>query len=123
MLLPRPDLLDLGITHRRVPILAIGKDIYCDSSCAVRALGRLSAKLLPSPSDAAYESYCDSIFSALLRSFPVEDLAAFTKDRATIFRKFHPYLVLDPSYFITCANFYSNIHPTGLCDSPPQRPD
>lgn len=30
--LPRKDLENLGITYRRIPVLAIGKDVYCDSS-------------------------------------------------------------------------------------------
>ncbi|KAF7355287.1 Glutathione S-transferase [Mycena sanguinolenta] len=31
--LPRPEITDLlGLTHRRIPILAIGNDIYCDTS-------------------------------------------------------------------------------------------
>jgi hypothetical protein len=30
-LIPRKDLESIGITYRRVPILAIGKDVYCDS--------------------------------------------------------------------------------------------
>ncbi|OSC98982.1 hypothetical protein PYCCODRAFT_1438790 [Trametes coccinea BRFM310] len=39
--LPRPDLSDrLGITYRRIPILAIGKDVYCDSSLIAAVLER-----------------------------------------------------------------------------------
>ena len=30
--LPRKNLEELGITYRRIPILAVGKDVYCDSS-------------------------------------------------------------------------------------------
>ncbi|OCH88279.1 hypothetical protein OBBRIDRAFT_827226 [Obba rivulosa] len=29
---PRPELLILGVTYRRIPVLAIGNDVYCDSS-------------------------------------------------------------------------------------------
>ncbi|EKM80318.1 hypothetical protein AGABI1DRAFT_113516 [Agaricus bisporus var. burnettii JB137-S8] len=40
--LPRPEITDvLGITYRRIPILAIGNDIYCDTSLIVSALERL----------------------------------------------------------------------------------
>ncbi|KAI0677054.1 hypothetical protein C8Q78DRAFT_63602 [Trametes maxima] len=40
-ILPRPDLADrLGVTYRRIPILAIGRDIYCDSSLIASALER-----------------------------------------------------------------------------------
>ena len=32
LVLPRKDLEALGITYRRIPVFAIGKDVYCDSS-------------------------------------------------------------------------------------------
>ncbi len=35
---PRPELLQLGITYRRAPVLAIGSDLYLDTSLAVQAL-------------------------------------------------------------------------------------
>lgn len=35
---PRPPLQKLGITYRRVPVLAIGADVYFDTSLAVIAL-------------------------------------------------------------------------------------
>ncbi|KAI0663275.1 hypothetical protein C8Q70DRAFT_907485 [Cubamyces menziesii] len=39
--LPRPDLAErLGVTYRRIPVLAIGKDVYCDSSLIAAALER-----------------------------------------------------------------------------------
>ncbi|KAJ4478026.1 hypothetical protein J3R30DRAFT_3478351 [Lentinula aciculospora] len=40
-MLPRPEITDfLGLTYRRIPILAIGNDIYCDTSLIVAALER-----------------------------------------------------------------------------------
>jgi len=40
-MLPRPEITDLlGITYRRIPILAIGNDVYCDTSLIVSALER-----------------------------------------------------------------------------------
>ncbi|KAI0637991.1 hypothetical protein C8Q77DRAFT_403635 [Trametes polyzona] len=39
--LPRPDLADrLGVTYRRIPVLAIGRDVYCDSSLIATVLER-----------------------------------------------------------------------------------
>lgn len=39
--LPRPEITDyLGITYRRIPILAIGNDVYCDTSIIVNAIER-----------------------------------------------------------------------------------
>ncbi|KAI0766701.1 hypothetical protein BD413DRAFT_150463 [Trametes elegans] len=40
-ILPRPDLSDrLGVTYRRIPVLAIGSDVYCDSSLIAAVLER-----------------------------------------------------------------------------------
>lgn len=39
-ILPRPDLSLLGITYRRIPLLAIGNDIYCDTYLILRELER-----------------------------------------------------------------------------------
>lgn len=40
-ILPRPELSDLlGITYRRIPVLAIGNDVYCDTSLIATALER-----------------------------------------------------------------------------------
>ncbi|KAI1786679.1 hypothetical protein LXA43DRAFT_1032860 [Ganoderma leucocontextum] len=41
MTLPRPDLADrLGVRYRRIPVLAIGRDVYCDSSLIASVLER-----------------------------------------------------------------------------------
>ena len=41
MILPRPDLADrLGVKYRLVPVLAIGRDVYCDSSLIAATLER-----------------------------------------------------------------------------------
>ena len=40
-ILPRPELADvLGIKYRRIPVLAIGNDVYCDSSIIASVLER-----------------------------------------------------------------------------------
>ncbi|KAK2019318.1 glutathione S-transferase [Colletotrichum eremochloae] len=39
--LPRPDVNKLGIVHRRIPILAIGRDIYYDTRLMLRKLEQL----------------------------------------------------------------------------------
>ncbi|KAI9832132.1 MAG: hypothetical protein M1819_004483 [Sarea resinae] len=38
---PRDDLLALGVNYRRIPVLAIGKDIYCDSRLILQKLEEL----------------------------------------------------------------------------------
>ncbi|KAI0723099.1 hypothetical protein C8Q76DRAFT_721570 [Earliella scabrosa] len=41
MILPRPDLADrLGVKYRLVPVMAIGRDVYCDSSLIADTLER-----------------------------------------------------------------------------------
>ncbi len=39
--MPRPDLERLGVQYRRIPIMAIGRDIYCDSRLIIDKLERL----------------------------------------------------------------------------------
>lgn len=38
---PRPALISLGVDYRRIPVLAIGNELYCDTSIAVVALEEL----------------------------------------------------------------------------------
>lgn len=57
--LPRPILTDLGITYRRVPVISIGKDFYCDNKVFLEAVQSLfKDKALPeTPADYAFESF------------------------------------------------------------------
>lgn len=36
--MPRPDLASIGVGYRKIPILAIGKDVYCDSRLIISKL-------------------------------------------------------------------------------------
>lgn len=87
--LPRPTLGNLGITYRRIPILAIGKDFFADSSLIIDVLQKnFNSKLLASPTDKALEVFGNSLFQLALRVIPVKTLPpAFVRDRETIFRK------------------------------------
>jgi len=38
--MPKPDLLALTGAYRRIPVMQIGADVYCDSQCIVRELER-----------------------------------------------------------------------------------
>lgn len=40
MIPPRPELVALGIPYRRVPVLAVGNDVYCDSALITDVLER-----------------------------------------------------------------------------------
>ena len=54
-LIPRKDLEELGITYRRVPILAVGKDIHCDSKVIFDVvLNKLANKAVPTSPTASY---------------------------------------------------------------------
>lgn len=41
--MPRPDLARLGIRHRRIPILAIGRDVYLDTRLMLRKLEQITS--------------------------------------------------------------------------------
>jgi glutathione S-transferase len=41
MVMPKPDHVELTGGYRRVPVLQIGADVYCDTHCIVSALDRL----------------------------------------------------------------------------------
>ncbi len=39
--MPRPDLEAIGVRHRRIPIMAIGRDVYCDTRLILDKLEQL----------------------------------------------------------------------------------
>lgn len=39
--MPRPDLSAIGVKYRRIPVMAIGRDVYCDSRIILRKLEEL----------------------------------------------------------------------------------
>jgi glutathione S-transferase len=41
---PRPDFQNLGLSYRRIPVLAIGRDVYCDTALILRKLETLFPK-------------------------------------------------------------------------------
>ncbi|KAI8725245.1 GST N-terminal domain-containing protein [Fusarium sp. LHS14.1] len=44
-LMPRPDISRLGISYRRIPILAVGRDVYLDTRLQIRKLEAMFPKL------------------------------------------------------------------------------
>ncbi|KAK4495763.1 hypothetical protein PRZ48_013031 [Zasmidium cellare] len=112
IVLPRPDLEALGITYRRIPLLAIGKDVYVDSAHIIqKILADLAVKpIKQTPADHAYAVWGDEVFSGALGIIPSELLTeGFVKDREAIF----PFLTrpdlktLRPS---AVAQFRSRLH-------------
>jgi hypothetical protein len=51
---PRPPLEALGVTYRRIPVLAIGNDLYLDTSLAVAALEKAFPKNPLASSEASW---------------------------------------------------------------------
>ena len=40
-MLPRPDINALGVAYRRIPVMAIGSDVYCDTRLIIQKLEKL----------------------------------------------------------------------------------
>lgn len=57
--LPRPILTDLGITYRRVPVVSIGKDVFCDTIPFMDAMQQQLGPrgLRQTPFDRAFEAW------------------------------------------------------------------
>lgn len=86
VVLPRPDLTNLGITYRRIPILAVGKDVYADTSLIVDKIVSTLGKIPTSPADKAYETWGNNLFQEVLSLIPMAALTPeFVKDRLPIF--------------------------------------
>lgn len=91
--MPRPDLAAIGVKYRRIPVLSIGRDIYCDSALILDKLEQLYPgshmggktgtdkaliKLLQKWIDLdVFSRACETIPS----DFPVMSNPAFLKDR------------------------------------------
>jgi len=91
--MPRPILASLGITYRRIPVNAIGKDLYADNRVFVEAVQNTfpekAAALAKSPADHAYEAFGYRSFFASLPLVPEKLMSeAFLKDRAELFGVF-----------------------------------
>lgn len=94
VIMPKPDLVSLTGGYRRIPVMQIGADIYCDSQLIVRELDRRfpQKQLYPSGREAlvnAVEQWCDKALfqSAVLAIFgTIGDNVdpAFIKDREAL---------------------------------------
>ena len=94
VIMPKPDLVPLTGGYRRIPVMQIGADIYCDSQLIVRELERRFADkpLFPPGSEGmaiAVEQWCDKALfqSAVIAIFgSIGDSVdpAFIKDREAL---------------------------------------
>jgi hypothetical protein len=89
---PRSELLQLGIQYGRVPVLAIGKDIYCDSSLQLAALqATFVNQALPAPlNEDAYRAWGIEMRSRAVAVVPVH--------------KFPPEMIADRAKFMRMLN-------------------
>lgn len=86
LVLPRPILEKLDITYRRIPLLAFGKDVYCDTLRIIEELQSRYGALTTTPADKAFEVFGVQIFASALNVVPTAALTPqFIKDRLTIF--------------------------------------
>lgn len=86
--LPRPDLVLLGINYRRIPLLAIGKDIYADSQAIIRYLGKVTGIVDPDHRSSliALKVLGDFIFRVALGTIDSNMFEPdFIKDRTPVF--------------------------------------
>lgn len=90
--MPRPDLESLGVTYRRIPVTAIGGDVYCDSLLILSTLEKIfSDKTYPSISATTPEH---KALEYLLEKWT--DQAVFPQAADTIPLDFP--LVVDPGF-------------------------
>ncbi|KAE9375167.1 hypothetical protein N431DRAFT_542783 [Stipitochalara longipes BDJ] len=96
-ILPRPDILSLGIKYRRIPILSIGRDVYLDTRLILQKLEQLFPEkprlaTISNPEHRAIERLLEvlaidsGLFTSIVQSMPpglpqLKD-PAFLKDRA-----------------------------------------
>jgi glutathione S-transferase len=94
--LPRPDIKALGVSYRRIPVLAIGRDIYCDTLCILQSLERLFPSddlRATNPTDRALEKLLEKwtdvvVFKpaagAIPSTLPLCQDPSFIKDRTEL---------------------------------------
>ncbi|KAG0634917.1 hypothetical protein HOY80DRAFT_894041, partial [Tuber brumale] len=87
-MMPRPDLASLGIKYRRIPLLSIGNEVFCDTSLIVRVLEEKFPRGRLGESGEAWEeweAWSDQVFpyaAALIPSnLPLMKDDKFVKDR------------------------------------------
>lgn len=90
--LPRPILTNIGITYRRVPVLSIGKDVFCDNTSFIDAMQVILTKegkgkeLKCSSADRAFEAWGYRSFWICLACVPADLITEeLAKDRANLF--------------------------------------
>ncbi|CAN9174301.1 unnamed protein product [Alternaria alternata] len=91
--MPRPDLELIGVGYRKIPIMAIGKDVYCDSRLIISTLESLYPNNALSPSTPAdvgirklFESWTidGGIFANTVKMMPYWQEGSFLSNEAFV---------------------------------------
>lgn len=89
--MPRPELSSLGIAHRRIPILSIGRDVYVDTRLIFTKLDQLKPYPSLTPSTPEHALILD------LLSEYITDAGVFTKVADVLFASDAP-IAQDPAF-------------------------
>jgi glutathione S-transferase len=91
--MPRPDLELIGVGYRKIPLMAVGGDVYCDSRCIISKLESLYPDSALSPSTPAeigirklFESWTidGGIFANAVKMMPYWHEASFLSNEAFV---------------------------------------
>ena len=123
MTLPRPEITDLlGIAYRRIPLLAIGNDVYCDTSLIVPKLEERVSPSVRFPSVYPPRKDSDKVDLGIIKAFamtytdrtlfplgasllPYGKLGdAFLKDRSAVSHPYCIYSAISSGVAFTCTN-------------------
>lgn len=123
--MPRPILADLGITYRRIPVNAIGRDFYIDNRIFMEAIQRTfpnkANRLAQGPADHAYEAFGYRTFWIGLPLVPVKMMSQeFLKDREELFSVFNrpDYEELRPSALAEFRQVLDDVENEFLANGP-----
>ncbi|KAF7543251.1 hypothetical protein G7Z17_g10888 [Cylindrodendrum hubeiense] len=113
-MMPRPDVSQLGISYRRIPILSIGRDVYLDTRLQIPKLEALFPEI---PRLGATES--DQLAVERLLSLFTNDTGLFGK--AVQLLPTDLPLLQDPAYYRDRADFIGgNLSPEGMNAARPE---
>ena len=70
-IMPKPDLVPLTGGYRRIPVLQIGADVYCDTQCIVRVLERVAPEPTIYPEGSVATAHAWNLWADRLLFFPV----------------------------------------------------
>ena len=90
-IMPKPELIPLTGGYRRIPVLQIGADVYCDTQCIVRVLERVQPEPTIYPDGSVATAHAWNLWADRLLFLPVVAIvfaeigplvpAAFIEDR------------------------------------------